>query len=342
MKETPRPTIRSLAKQAGVTPMTVSLALRNHASISRATKERIQRLAAESGYRPDPEVSKLMHHLRTRREVRYQATICGLRSRPNTTEARYGDEIEQGAKERAGALGFGFESLWLEEVDRESRSLHRILRSRGIEGLVLLPMAKPVSLANAVQWSDFSVVTASLSVLAPRFSGVIPDQFGNMMKLCSHLSAEGYRRLGLVTQPLHDLRVDHRFTGALAWHGVFGRVDSLKPFVTESWPPDRKELQQWYRAQKPQVLIADSESRARSLQEMLAPIATPLPPMYSTGLCSEESHYPGINEHPQEIGAVAVDMLAGQLQRGIKGVPKVSSLTMIEGSLVAKAAGEAA
>jgi len=48
------PTLRSLAAEAGVSPLTVSLPLRNHPRISATTGERIQQLAELRGYTPDP------------------------------------------------------------------------------------------------------------------------------------------------------------------------------------------------------------------------------------------------------------------------------------------------
>jgi DNA-binding LacI/PurR family transcriptional regulator len=311
--------------------MTVSLALREHPSISAATKARVQELAREAGYRPDPEVAKLMHHLRTRRSTAYQATLCGLRSRPGTVERDYGDQIAEGARERAEALGFGFQNMWLDDPALRGRSLHRTLRSRGIEGLLLLPLATPADLAEILRWEEFSVVTTTFSVLAPDFNGVIPDQFGNMMKLCDHFVRQGIRRPGLVTQANHDLRVDHRFTAALAWHTVYKTLTPPAPFFPETWPPPREALLHWFQEARPDALIADSASRAKTLRQLLAPLEVDI---YCTGLLAANTGHRGINEHPREIGAVAVEMLSGLLQRGIKGIPAVPHLTLIEGALV--------
>src|SRR5260221_6236539 len=86
-------TLRSLAAEAGVSPMTVSLALRNSREVSAATRKKIERLATARGYRPDPHVTKLMHHLRTRAS----AKIGGNIARPVQTCAPHrrpgGDDV---------------------------------------------------------------------------------------------------------------------------------------------------------------------------------------------------------------------------------------------------------
>jgi LacI family transcriptional regulator len=52
-------TQRDLAKMAGVSHTTVSLALRQHPSISDETRARILKLAHKLSYRPDPMLAAL-------------------------------------------------------------------------------------------------------------------------------------------------------------------------------------------------------------------------------------------------------------------------------------------
>src|SRR3954465_73494 len=55
-----RVTMAAVAKRAGVHVTTVSLALRNHPSLPVATRQRLQALAKEMGYQPDPALSSLV------------------------------------------------------------------------------------------------------------------------------------------------------------------------------------------------------------------------------------------------------------------------------------------
>src|SRR5688572_15727723 len=49
----PRISMRDIAKMAGVSHSTISLALKNHPRISEEVKQRVRRLCEEVGYRPD-------------------------------------------------------------------------------------------------------------------------------------------------------------------------------------------------------------------------------------------------------------------------------------------------
>jgi LacI family transcriptional regulator len=71
-----------LAAAAGVSKMTVSLALRGHQKISPATRKRIQELAEKMGYRPNPLVQTLMANLRSTRPARYHSTIAWVTAFP--------------------------------------------------------------------------------------------------------------------------------------------------------------------------------------------------------------------------------------------------------------------
>lgn len=329
-----RPSLRTLAALAGVTSMTVSLALRDHPSISAATRARLKKLAAEQGYQPDPTVAKLMHHLRTRRGQRTQASLCGLRLRPAPLTPQgydYGQQAVEGARRRAESLGFRFTEMFIDEPGIAPRRLQRILASRGVEGLVLLPMVQPVALPRLLDWSMFSTVAATSSVLAPRFHTVIPDQFSNMLQLCRRLNERGLLRLGLATHTDHDVRVEHRVAAAHGWHNTVHRRQPIGALSIDRRALDRRALAGWVEANALDVVISDSEHD-------LDLIASALPgrwrrrlTLVSTSVHPPLARYPGINEKPEEVGAAAIEALAAMIQRGERGVPAAARTVLIPG-----------
>src|SRR4051812_11509417 len=132
-----RVTLRTLAAEAQVCPMTVSLALRNHPSISAATRGRLQKLAASRGYRPDPTIAKLMHHLRSRGPSRIKSVICALNNRDRGDSDVYVAGIVRAARARAKELGYAFEEVFLKEFRGRPGRLKSFLRSRNIEGMLI-------------------------------------------------------------------------------------------------------------------------------------------------------------------------------------------------------------
>ena len=69
------PTIRDVARAAGVAPATASLALRNCPRLRKTTCAKVQRAAKKLGYRPNAVVSQLLAQLRASRTPKYQATL---------------------------------------------------------------------------------------------------------------------------------------------------------------------------------------------------------------------------------------------------------------------------
>lgn len=329
------PTLRTIAAVAGVTSMTVSLALRDHPSISVATRARLKKLAARLGYRPDPTIAKLMQHLRTRREQRIQSTLCALRFKPGSvaspTGYDYATEVLEGARRRSDSLGFGFNVMMIDEPGLTPRRLQRILLSRGVDGLVLLPMSAPVQLGSLLDWSLFAAVAATSSVPTPRLNTAIPDQFGNMLLLCRSLAEQGSRRLGLVTLAEQDVRVDHRVMAVYTWHTRFGGSEATPPFVMPQRVLDAVALREWVRRYQPDAIISDSEKDLDQIAEALTPSAKRGLTLASTSLLPSVARYTGINERASEVGAAAVEVLAGMIHRGERGLPATPRTTLIPG-----------
>ena len=101
--------LREIAAAAGVSVMTVSLALRGNPRISIATRDRIKRLADELGYHPDPELSRLMNHLRTSRTARGKIGVALVDFYPRLlieAEAKNQTVLEIADLDHISLLGF--------------------------------------------------------------------------------------------------------------------------------------------------------------------------------------------------------------------------------------------
>ena len=310
--------------------MTVSLALRNHPRIPAATRALIRRAAKKLGYRPDPEVAKLMHHLRVGRKPGYQSTIGALTTVAEGADEPYMADKVRNARRRAEELGYGFSIFRIEDEPGARPALQRVLRSRGVEGLVLLPIATPRVMTEVLNWPDFAVVTTTFGVLAPEFHRVVPHQFGNGLQICRELVRAGYRRIGLVLPAEHDVRVHHGFSGAVSWQNVIGGTEFLRPFIHAGLVPIEQDLRRWFKRERPDVIIAAGDKECRLIATQLG-LRVPGPIGFVSANKAGRSVFAGIEEQPAEIGATAIEQLAGMIQRGEKGVPAVPKVTMIDG-----------
>jgi DNA-binding LacI/PurR family transcriptional regulator len=306
--------------------MTVSLALRNSHRISAETRQRIARLATARGYRPDPVINKLMHHLRTRSEGRFRATIACLA--PNL-DHHYMAEILRGIQERSHALGYNVEKIPPDEIGSPAQ-LQRILLNRGIGGVILLPIRVPGTLAAAIDWKRFSVVSTTSSIRRPRFHTVIPNHFENMREALRRLADLGCRRIGLAISKATDERVNYRWLAAMTWHNFLHPAQAVPPLIGDH-PLPSDALLEWVAREKPDAVIvhpdADEISAIASLPSRRRPKAVALSTPTTAALG-------GIDQCPDLIGRAATDVLAGLIARNETGVPRSPVTTLVEGKWV--------
>lgn len=325
---TRRPTMRTIADAAGVTHATVSMALRNHPTISAPTRRKVQRIARQMGYRPDPQVSKLMHHLRMKHKPQFQSTIAALTTLREADEPPYARALREGARRAAEAFGYGFSTFHLEYQEKRDASLQRILRSRGVEGLLLLPLATPTNLSRWLDWRQFAVVAATYGVLAPDIHRVVPDQFGNTMLICERLARLGCRRLGLVMWEGTEITVGHRFSAPVMWQNTMGGTEFVPAFTYAS--DKLSGLREWFETERPDALIVGEETIARRIMKELRLHASKKVRVALTER-SAVSPFPGIDQRAAAVGAAAAAQLHALIQRGEKGAPDVPSVMMIKG-----------
>jgi DNA-binding LacI/PurR family transcriptional regulator len=247
-----RPALSDIAAALGVSTMTVSRALGGRPGVSPALRARIQQQAIALGYRPDPSIHRLMRHLRTRRQRGISAVIAAITDIPQHLEPTYCARLREHAALRAHALGFAFSLVRVSPGPGGWPSALRALRSQGVDGLMLLPMIDPIAL-DAVDWSAFSVVSATSSVTTPLFHRVGPHHPLNARLLVDRLSARGFHRIGFVGTHTHSLRSFDSFPSALAWHHARLGLRCMPLLHPAGTAPD---IVAWARRERPDVIIA--------------------------------------------------------------------------------------
>src|ERR1051325_4692375 len=162
MQEKSPPSMQDIAERARVSRATVCLALRNDPRLLAATRERVQTIARELGYRPDPVMSLHMARVQARKPVKEVGTLGFITAFPTrlgwrNTSGLYLDYFE-GASERAHQLGYRIEEIWSKEAGMTGKRLTSILHARNIRGLLIAPL--PASHGHlSLDWSQFAAAT---------------------------------------------------------------------------------------------------------------------------------------------------------------------------------------
>ncbi len=309
--------------------MTVSLAMRNHVSISLATRNRIQKIAKEMGYVPDPMIGRLMQQLRIGRHRRTSISLCSLRERPERSTSDYINLVNEGARRAALDMGYFFEEVFIDDYKDNPSALRRLLWSRGVEGLVLSPIHHPADISDLVDWSRFVVISASVSVLGPKAHRVIPNHFANTLELGKKLNSRGLLRLGLVMSRDIDKRSGHRFDAAIQWLNHENGVHDMSTLRWDDRLPGRAELKKWIHENRPDAIISEASAYLKKFQKISPEIRSL--PLAATTILDKTDSFPGILEDPRAVGAGAVELLSAFFHQGQRGLPAQRRTTMIEG-----------
>jgi LacI family transcriptional regulator len=332
--------LREIAAKAGVTRMAVSLALRGKPGVSDSLRRKIQRISKLMGYTPDPEVAKLLSHIRSHSHPKTKACLALLVYgekkgvwRRSPTERKY---IE-GAEKRAATYGYKMEEFWVNEPGMSAQRLGKVIWSRGIEGVIIAPWQQSgfgtTPRRLDLDLSLFSAVEISETIEAPDLDRSMHDQYTSMLKCLEELSKLGYRRMGLVLEDSMDQRVNGRWTAAYLYHREMrGGDQALRPLILSRF--DQKAFDRWCCKQKPDVVISVDRFGYRLIQGRggRVPKKIGYASLDLDGDAEDGVNFSGIDQNSRQVGESAVDLLVALIQRGQRGVPARPVRMEVEGN----------
>ena len=244
----PRPSLRDIAERAHVSKATVSLALRNHPRISAPVRERIQALAQEMGYAPDPLIARIAANgWNARREQGHTAVafISGANSEPPFIKP---------LRMVGPKMGYRVDHFALSDY-RSPQRLADVLVARGISGILLHQISDP-GFVKRFPWHRFATIACGLSICFPPVhvvghNYILPVQ--GSWEICLRA---GYRRIGfalLREMNPHDKLTRTGIADYLEYHAADktdGRVSVEHFSIT-----DQKLFLDWVKAQRLDAVI---------------------------------------------------------------------------------------
>jgi DNA-binding LacI/PurR family transcriptional regulator len=322
MDEFKRVTQKDIAQAAGVERTTVSLALRNHPSIPKTTRERIKEIAGKLGYTPDPMLSALINYRNCQRRKSFQGTIAWLvNNQPgfDWIQISLFHEYFDGAAEKAKTLGYNIEVFNLIDKGMTPAKLARIFRFRNINGILLCPQPHPTARLE-FPWEYFSVVSFGYSLTWPRFHTAAPTQYRNMTESIANLYKIGYKRIGFACSLTTDQRTDHNYLAGYFAEKFLkeGKID-IPPFDEELATPQK--FKSWFNKYHPDAVVTNNPRLLQVIRKAGLSIPRDLG-VACPSLPDINSKLSGIYENSPDVGRAAVEFLIGKLQQEERGIPR--------------------
>lgn len=318
-----------IARLAGVSRPTVSRALQNHPALARATREKIQRLATEQGYRPNPLVSALMASRNRLRQGSDTTTLALLTAWPETIPRSPNFRtLLQGAKARAETLGFRVEQFWFNDPRLTARRLNQILISRGIVAVLLGPVPKDQDKLE-LEWEHFSLACFTPNPKLPVLHRASSFNFTSACLAVRELLALGYRKPCLMLHKRTRSYVLDQWVGGY-YAAMSGQPEGtwIQPQIRD--PFEREPFLQWCRRSRPDVILSNDTTLWQWLREARLTTA-----FASLDRHPAETDIAGIDQQSALVGAAAVDLVAAQINRNERGIPASPATVLIEGRWMA-------
>lgn len=211
-----RPTMRDIARHAGVPVSAVPLVLANKPGVSPARRARIQAVAQELGYHQRPRGP-----LRPTRRHRLGLVIEG-RGIPVFTDYYYG-EILAGIQAESKRLGL---SLWLHAFDPEVETIDHVATAARaeVDGLIVVSGGDMTDARIArLEGTGLPTVLVDNYIIGHDVHAIVADNFGAGFIAASHLLALGHHRIAMLAGSRAYRKFVQRLNGfvdALAAAGI--------------------------------------------------------------------------------------------------------------------------
>ena len=323
-----------IAQLLGVSPSTVSRALRNDPRIGTETRRRVEHAAEKAGYRPNPLVSALMASRRRRGgagEVDVIALVTNYGGRESWRSKDVCRWEFEGIQSRAAGLGFRVEVFPLGEYRGDPVRLQSTLRTRGIRG-VLLGFSREETERILFPTEEFAVAGLSAYFRSAAVDRANFHGFYNVQLALNRMWQLGYRRPALVVPELNNQISNNLWSGAfLDWQRQLPKSNRCEPFIPCE-ADDAKAFDLWLAANRPDSLLVYKVPVRRFLAKRGYTVPEDLGLAYLYRNSDEMGQAAGIDGNLSAVGSAALDLVVEKLNSNPTGRTDHPKEVLIKGT----------
>lgn len=247
-----------VAAEAGVSKTTVSLALSGNPRISEATRVKIETLAAELGFEPDPAARALCSKRHDAGESGIIGAMAMLVSASHDRVLNPHPDIQRRNEMLAAScrrLGYRMDRFVVGASEKEQKALSRILKARGIRAVLIYGENSEVRDWN-LDWQSFAAVTFSGSMREHFVHNVMSSSYQDVYDAVARLAERGYRKPGYF---ISKQDFDHWQIGLRAAMNLTGHSSNLALCIRDKSMSEqavREKFITWYQRYQPDLVVS--------------------------------------------------------------------------------------
>lgn len=316
-------TLDDIAKELGISKMTVSKALRGMRHVAPKTRQLVEETAKRLGYRSNPMISSLMQQVRSRKVKGESVGIAYIARNRAIVRDYDGRANMEGAASRAAEMGYRMDVFYMTDFG-DTAHMGKVLYSRGIQGIICGPM-DDLKKWEGFPWHHFSSVAAGLGHARLPISLVRRNVSQSIRLADARLREAGYTRPAVLFTHRMDSELDLIAEGAIDVMIRYGPGDFSLIHRMDS----PENIRKWIQTCRPDVIILHYPPNLVMLQQAGYDIDGPLP---IVTLKSRNPRDPlaGIDHRPTEVGRTAMEFLNQEMQLNRTGLPDSPRTIMID------------
>ena len=326
-------TLRTLAEKCGLSASTASRALSGHPNVRPDVRAQVQAEARRLGYARNHLVGSLMAHVRAARTDRFLGNLAVVHvASPEQPQPRPMQQVMiDAARGRAGELGFRLDVFSLDPAVMSAPALGRMLRARGVQGVVFL-YSKLTDAAQGFPWEHFASAEIDYGSVSTFVHTVAIDHHLTLNNALARLRGLGHRNIGLFIERYKDERLLNKWTAAFrSFQEVQGNIGQAPLLVETTMTADA--FLAWHRKHKLDLVIGHVDRAVTWLRE--CNIAVPQKTGFFNLNWNERSRpCAGLDLRPELQGTAAVDSVIAQIHRNERGLPVDPHTVMVSGRWV--------
>ncbi|MEI7670747.1 MAG: LacI family DNA-binding transcriptional regulator [Deltaproteobacteria bacterium] len=321
-----KPTIKDIAKRAGVSATTVSMALNHHPRISRKTRDRILVIAEELHYYPNYVARSL---------VSRQSKTLGLVI-TNIMNPFY-TELAKGIEDKAMELGYNVILCSTSYDPRLQKHFIDLLRSKGVDGIVFSSVEINDPDIKPLLDDNFPFVLVNRRTHIPEFEKmidytVLDNYLGGYMAM-QHLIKLGHRRVAIIAGSFTASTAMERTEGAKKAM-IEGGLTIEPDLIVESHFSQEKAYEATRnllaRESPPTAIFAQNDYMALSVREAVFDIGMRIPEdialvgFDNIAACALRGvELTTIRQKKYEMGAMAIEILCKRIKDSAAPVSQI-------------------
>jgi LacI family transcriptional regulator len=262
-----RVTLKMIAKEAGMSVPTVSLALRGQGTLAVSSVDRIKAVAERLGYRPDPMLASLASK-RFRSSKGSGGLPLALIEFPTSAgfdqPARH---YREDLLREAESMGYAPTVYDKEEIGRY-QDIRRLLFHRGTHGVIISGQPAPNFFDEPEKWDPFALVQCGRYQSSLPIATIRPDIFQSIQLAFNQVVSRGYQRIGFAFGAHSQLIEDDLARQGAALSLLRNYVvpkNRIDPYCGGF--SDHEALLSWVRQTKPDVVISFSFAQYYMLRD---------------------------------------------------------------------------